>query len=181
MNAALDHSQPPDAGDDIVTIPVGGADIASAAARVGHHVWLSSRLFEITGRWSREAPEPSLVVGFASVSTRFAWHAAEWRRRLPRLREIDQASLIRPSTPRSATALDDLAATVPEKRPAALERLVPRLRGYYDSIATDTSALREGPVLRTLARIQADLQVMDAEIRDIRHMRGRTEGTFPSP
>ncbi len=177
MTADLDHSHSPELWDDVVVLPVAGADIASAAARVGHQVWLSSRLFEITGRWSRQAREPSLVIGFASVSTRFAWQAAEWRRRLPRLREVDEASLIRPPAARTATALDELAATVTDERPAILADLVARLRGYYDSIAADSSPLRDGPVLRTLARIQADLQAMDAEISDIRHTVGRTDVT----
>jgi len=158
-----------------------GADIASAAARVGHHVWLSARLFEITGGWATHAQHPALVIGFASVSTRFAWQAAEWRRRLPRLREVDQQTLIRQPSARSAVVLDDLAATAPSERLAALELLVPMLHGYYGSISADASPLRDGPVLRTLERIRSDLTRMADEIGDIRHVMGRTDLRFPDP
>lgn len=132
-------------------------DIAGAAARIGHYVWVSARLFELTGQWATTSTDPVLAIHFAATSSRFAWQATEWRRRLPTLREIDDRVLIRPPSEFTEAALDRLAATAPQERLAALATVIGDLEVVYRSHAEAASPLRDGAILRSLTRIGTDL------------------------
>lgn len=183
MSRAADHesSQGSDDGEFLGFSPSPGPDIAGAAARTGQYVWVTARLFEVTGQWAVASDDATLTVHFAAASSRFAWQADQWRRRLPRLREADAQSLIRPPSARAVGLVGRLADTPPRDRLVALATAIGRLGAVYRSHAAVASPLRDGPVLRTLRRIEADLADLESDISDIGHTIGRTDVTFPEP
>lgn len=134
-----------------------GPDIAAAARRIGHYVWVAARLYEITGEWATTTADPSDRIAFAGVAGSFAWQADEWRRRLPRLAEADVELLIRPPTSRAEAALEELAATPEPDRARALEDLVGRFDTVLARHGAAASPLRDGPLLRSIERIRAEL------------------------
>lgn len=153
------------------------ADIASSAARLGHYVWASSRLFEITGAWATTTahraadvvpgPDPGDATRFLGASGRFAWQAAEWHRRLPRLREVDRAALVIAPTASSGEFFDGLARTMPDGRRSALVGCVTALDDVYRAHAGNASPIRDAIVLRSIARVRADLADLVAEFTSI--------------
>lgn len=169
MTAAHDDHATTGRGSDLGLPVAVGPDIASAAGHVGELVWLASRLFEITGSWATAGHDPSADVAFASASSRFAWQAGEWRRRLPVLREVDVQLLIRPGSDRIRQVLQQLAETGPDARRDALRRFVDRLDGSFGTFASHASPLRDGPVLRSIDRIRADLARLVDELSDVGH------------
>lgn len=146
-----------------------GGDIAANAARIGNYVWLSARLFEVTGSWSASAIDPDEKILFADASSRFAWQAAEWHRRLPRLREVDQAALITAPDEVTGEASDRLMTTAPSDRRRTLVAIVGGLDHVYRIHREATSAVRDGPVVRSIGRIRGDLSELDRRLRDIDH------------
>lgn len=147
--------------------PSVAGDIASSAARVGQYLWVSARMFEVTGRWATAADRPDHKIRLAAASSRFAWQASQWRDRLPRLREVDVAALIRPADAAMAGRFERLD-TVPEpSREGLLRSVITELEVTYATHAVTASPLRDGPILRSLERIRCDLAGMNAQMRDI--------------
>lgn len=183
MSRAADHESGRGSqdGEFLGFSPSPGPDIAGAAARTGHYLWVTARLFEVTGQWAITSTEASPASHFANASSRFAWQADEWRRRLPRLAEVDDQALIRPPSAHAVGIMDRLAATPPRDRPAALAAVIGQLRAVYGSHVAVASPLRDGSALRTLRRIEADLADLALENSDIGHTIGRTDMTFPKP
>lgn len=151
-----------------VAAPPGG-DIAANAARIGHYVWLSARLFEVAGSWVASTIGPGEKIVFADASSRFAWQAAEWHRRLPRLREVDRAALVTAPGRATLEASDRLTMIARPDRRSTLAAIIDGLEQVYRIHGEAASPVRDGPVLRSIGRIRADLSELDRRLGDIDH------------
>ena len=143
-----------------------GPDIASSAARTGRYVWVSARLYEIVGGWATGTPDPRHRAVFAGAAGRFAWQAAEWRARLPRLREVDHGALIAAPSAAAVSELAQLADVPPAQRSDILHGVIARLDAVYRDHAGAASPVRDGPVLRSIGRVRGDLAALAAEIAE---------------
>lgn len=173
MDLDRDTPHPPSSGQEKLSrLASPSWDIASTSSRIGHYVWLSSRLFEEIGAWATSADDPPSRVRFAGVARRFAWQAAQWRDRLPRLREVEHQSLIVAPDEGISAFIDGLAATPRPVRPTTLLGVIQGLDDLYTAHEAVVSPLRDGSILRTLRRVRADLADLHAEFSDIGHTEG---------
>ncbi len=143
--------------------PAPSPDIAGWAGRIGAYVWVTARLFEVTGRLAVLVDDPRLARRLAGVSGRFAWQAEQWHRRLPALREVRVDDLVVPPSAETAAAFDALERD-PHGGGEVLTGLLGQLATVYATHADAASPLTDGPVLRTLERTGADLQLAIAEL-----------------
>jgi hypothetical protein len=128
------------------------------AGLVGGYRWIEQALFALLGSWAGDPSLPEVQVHLDAQSARHAWHAELWAEHLPR-HGVDPA----PPTP-AATVLAALAAlaTGPEDTPvparlAGLYRAVlPRLVVTYQCHLAMTSAITDGPLIRSLRLVLAD-------------------------
>jgi hypothetical protein len=155
--------------------------LEAAAALAGEHCWVERRLFELLGRWSAETRHAPSVLALDRHSQHAAWRAQQWWDRLPVLAQIDRDALVTPSP--AWLALDDPALAGPDApgdpavggsggpdgagsgradpgigRLAVAYRVVlPRLVVAYGRHAGLTTAVADGPVMRTLGHVRPDL------------------------
>ncbi|HET6950606.1 MAG TPA: hypothetical protein VFI47_09535 [Acidimicrobiales bacterium] len=136
--------------------------IEESGRRIGHHAWLAMRLFETVGGWVPTVPEPAAKALLAAQSHHHAWHAELWLGLLPALDHLPQADLV---VARAADAdlVDRLAAAEETvARLAALHQIVlPHLRATYTAHRARTTAVTDGPTVRVLRLVRADLDEDD--------------------
>jgi hypothetical protein len=153
----------------------GALTLEDRARRVGHHLWLEMRLFELLGGWVATTPELAVKPVLAAHSRHHAWHAELWHGHLPRLAGRDPGELVVPHHEGLVDALDALDPDgVPRdgdgagpdgagEAPATVERLVgvyrvvlPRLIAAYRDDLAGASPVADAPVMRSLRFMLAD-------------------------
>ncbi len=108
------------------------------ARRVGHHVWLEQRLFEILGAWSAVTPEADVAALFGELSRRHGWHSGLFRDRLPELSSVDADALVTCPGPATERLIDEVADDVDPAR--TLEHLVAMHRVVVPLVLTQYRA-----------------------------------------
>lgn len=158
--------------------------IEESGRRIGHHVWIEVRLFETLGRWSGTVSDPRARALFARQSLHHAWRAELWHDVLPALPHIPTAALVVPDEadaevigalealdeppaghPGDADPGGDGAATAgrpggddPTARLAAVyDDALPHLVGSYTDHLALTTPITDGPTIRVLRLVMADL------------------------
>lgn len=138
-------------------------DAGGSAVVCGGHCWVERRLFEVIGEWGASAGSPRTVVLLDRHSQHAAWRAAQWWDRLPVRAGIDrEAHVVAPpgwlaalgpaGEPRPAP--DGDAAILAVVHRVLLARLVHRYRRHLER----TSPVHDGPVVRTLGQVVADVR-----------------------
>ena len=141
-----------------------------AAELIGAYRWAEERLFAVTGRWSADpAMDPEAQVHLFEASAQHAWHADLWADRLPVLDGFDREEATRPRGPLLEpllTALEDEPA--PVGRLAGLARvIVPELAAAYRHHLARAVPVTDGPVIRTLHLVLADLDAEEAALERV--------------
>lgn len=154
---------------DVAGLAGPAPDIASTISRAGAYVWCEARLFEVVGAWVASTGDDRAKLFFGDLTAIFAWHAEQWRDRLPSLREVSRESLMVPPSPREEEAAELLGElTDPFERLSALSTLVlPWLRDWYRAHEEVADAVRDAPILRTLALVRADHEAAIAGIEAV--------------
>jgi hypothetical protein len=131
--------------------------IEELARRVRRWIVVEDLLFETLGRWARELPEPAVKRLLATWCHRHAWHAGQWRDRLPRVdslthRDDDVEAWI---APLRAALLD--VNTSAEAIAALRESVLPALEAAVAEHRDAIDPLLDGPTARVLDLVDADL------------------------
>jgi hypothetical protein len=143
------------------------ADVAetlvAAGRRCGHNAWLELRLFETVGGWVPAVPDPAAKALLAARSRHHAWHAELWLGLLPVVPTVDglaHADLVAALAALPGEADDPTAAVL-----GALHDLVaPRLRAAYAAHRDVTAPVADGPALRVLDLVEADVEADDRDV-----------------
>jgi hypothetical protein len=132
-----------------------------AAETIGHHVWFERRGYEILGSWTADIADGAVKAMVDRHAQHCAWRAGQGWERLPVLAQVDRDDLVvAPSTPAAAMveALGRLRA--PVGRVAGAYRVaLPRLAARYRRHLGRTSPVADGPTVRTLRMLLADVEV----------------------
>jgi hypothetical protein len=148
--------------------------IEESGRRIGHHAWVEARLFEVVGRWAGTVAEPRSRALFSRQSAHHAWHVELWHGLLPALPHVSDTQLVAPGgtdaeTVAALAAFDEPADAGPDSserghRDDAVARLValyrdalPELVAVYDDHLAHTSPVADGPTMRVLRLVRADL------------------------
>jgi hypothetical protein len=159
--------------------------IEESGRRIGHHAWIEVRLFETLGRWSGTEADPRARALFARQSLHHAWHAEMWHDVLPALPHVPTATLVVPDAadaeviarlevldePQSGHPGDtdpggDGAASAGGPGPddltaarlaAVYDDALPHLVASYTGHMALTTAITDGPAIRVLRLVMADL------------------------
>ena len=140
--------------------------IEASGQRIGQRAWVEMRLFETLGAWSGAVADPRARALLATQSHHHAWHAELWHELLPALPHLPAADLVAPAEGdsemvASLAALDPAAG---ESEPgdaarlaAVYEEAMPRLRAAYEDHLERATAVTDGPTIRVLRLVLADL------------------------
>jgi hypothetical protein len=140
--------------------PFGAEESASVC---GGHCWIERRLFEVVGQWGACAGSPRTVVLLDRHSQHAAWRAGQWWERLPVRAGIEREGLV-VAPPGWQAALGSAGEAVPAfdgdaPMLAVLHRvLLARLLTRYRRHLERTSPVSDGPVIRTLGQVVADVR-----------------------
>lgn len=149
--------------DHVTRIP-----LLASARRAGHAVWLERQLYEVVGAWASDAPEPAATVAFAVQAERHAQRAGDWYERLPELRELPAAELVVPAS--GSVALVDalgVLTTTAERLAALVDVVLPALGAAYDAVLAQLSPVADGPTMRSLRRMVAELDEERAALGEL--------------
>ena len=134
-----------------------------SAAVCGGHCWVERRLFEVLGAWGASAGSPRTVVLLDRHSQHAAWRAGQWWERLPVRAGIDREALV-VAPPGWQAALgpagdhlpapDGDAALLAVVHRVLLARLLARYRRHLER----TAPVSDGPAIRTLGQVLADVR-----------------------
>jgi hypothetical protein len=145
------------------------AGLLGTAATLGRLVWCERRGFEILGGWAPAFTDPRLEAALDRHAAHHAWRADQLWDRLPVLAQVDRAALVgAPDGPVAAMAgvlarLDD-----PVGRLAGAYRVAqPRLASAYRGWLGGANPVSDGPAMRTVAMVLADLEADRAEGEDL--------------
>lgn len=145
--------------------PAAAYGLMEAATVIGSYVWWERRCFEVLGGWTVAFDDPVTKAMVDRHAAHHAWRAAQWWDRLPVLAQIDRTDLVvaPPNTlPAMMVTLGQL--TSPLGRLAGAYRVaMPRLATGYRSHLARISAVADGPTIRTLTMVLADI---DADWRE---------------
>ncbi len=127
---------------------------------IGHHVWSERRGFEVLGSWTASIDDGAVKAMVDRHAQHHAWRAAQWWERLPVLAQIDRYDLVvAPSTPAAAMVEALSRLTSPVGRMAGAYRVaLPRLAAAYRRHLSRTSPVTDGPTIRTLTMVLADVE-----------------------
>lgn len=140
-------------------------DIATATKRIGAYVWIASRLFEVTGAWSRAEDNPSNKGLFLEINSRFAWIAGEFFNRLPVLREVDRAAVQNVPGDLSGTYIAYLDTLVnDEDRILALMDAVADLDEVFEAHLGQINPVCDGPMQRSIVRVRHELKSIQYDV-----------------
>lgn len=176
MAEAAEEARVTDAAD----VSQVGETIEVSGRRIGGHAWIETRLFEVLGRWSQIVPDPRARALLARQSRHHGWHAELWHELLPALPHLSYADLVAPNEAAAAgaaalAALDELDPAEgdgpPDATPesdddaaAALavltvvhREVLPRVRAAYAEHLEHTTPVTDGPTIRVLRLVLADL------------------------
>ena len=153
------------------------ADVAetlvAAGRRCGHHAWLELRLFEAVGGWVPAVPDPAAKALLAARSRHHAWHAELWFGLLPVVPTVDGLTpedlvVPRPEDADLVAALAALPGEAADPTAAVLGALhdlvAPHLRAAYAAHRDVTAPVADGPALRVLDLVEADVEADDRDV-----------------
>lgn len=134
--------------------------LMEAAETIGHHVWFERRGFEILGSWTTELADSAIKAMVDRHAQHCAWRAGQGWERLPVLAQVDRDDLVAaPSTPAAAMVEALGRLTTPVGRVAGAYRVaLPRLAARYRRHLSRTSPVVDGPTIRTLRMLLADVE-----------------------
>ena len=143
----------------------GAFDVEESARRIGHYVWIETKLFEALGGWVATVPELDVKMRLGTHCYHHAWHADIFRKRLPELREMRPERL---SVPPNDAMVEFAAALVePEAPELTIEKLVgvyrvllPHKIAAYTFHRNNTSAITDAPTIR-LAQLRPQDELDD--------------------
>jgi O-succinylbenzoate synthase len=129
-------------------------------ARLGNLRWMELRAFEILGSWVNSTPEPDIAVAFAAASRHAAARASVLAGRLPREGHLRLAVVTQPRTDELAGVLDALSGqTETTARVGVAQALLAAIAEALDGLVPTLSPVADGPSLRALPLVRADLDV----------------------
>jgi hypothetical protein len=143
-----------------------------AAAVVGGHCWAERRLFERLGSWVAPSVSMEAKLLLDRHSQHAAWRAGQWWDRLPVLAQVDRDDLVTSpdrwavlfaATDAGRLAPADESTADVSRLALAYRLLLPRLAASYERLAGLTSPMADGPVIRTLRHVAADIRADWAE------------------
>jgi hypothetical protein len=153
------------------------ADVAetlvAAGRRCGHHAWLELKLFEAVGGWVPAVPDSAAKALLAARSRHHAWHGELWLGLLPVIPTVDGLApgdlvVPRPDDAELVATLTALPAAGADPTATALGALhdlvAPRLRATYAAHRDVTAPVADGPALRVLDLIEADVEADDRAV-----------------
>ena len=133
----------------------GSFTVEETARRVGNYKWIEMRLFEVLGGWVATVPELDVKMRLGTHCYKHAWHAELWHKRLPELREMNQARLTEPPNDEMVAFVDGM--TGPEAPDQTIEKLVgvyrvliPHKIAAYTFHLNNTSSITDAPTMRSL-------------------------------
>jgi hypothetical protein len=135
--------------------------VHESAALAGGHCWLERRLFERLGAWSPAVSAPAAKLLLDRHAQHAAWRAQQWWDRFPILAQIDRDQLVAAPTPWGTVLAEDPPGDAPGDATilAVVYRvLLPRLSARYDRHLDLTSPVADGPVIRSLGQVGADVR-----------------------
>lgn len=141
--------------------------IEQAGRRAGAQAWVAARLFEVTGRWSTTVDDPRARVQLGVASRRYGWHAELWHELLPAVPHLAADELVGPPEHLAPllAELDGLDAgddagedADVAKLTALVDRVLPAVIDDLAGHRALTTAVTDGPTVRVLALVLADLR-----------------------
>ncbi|MDQ6783683.1 MAG: hypothetical protein M3063_09625 [Actinomycetota bacterium] len=134
--------------------------LMEVAERIGHYVWFERRGFEILGSWTPAIDDGAVKAMVDRHAQHHAWRAGQWWERLPVLAQIDRDDLVVAPRTAAASMIDTLGRlTAPAGRVAGAYRVgLPRLATTYRRHLARTSPVTDGPTIRTLTMVLADVE-----------------------
>ncbi|MGC8626547.1 MAG: hypothetical protein ACP5VR_03155 [Acidimicrobiales bacterium] len=127
--------------------------LQQSAARCNSWARAEGDLYEVVGGWVATTAEPGAKIYFDACSQHHAWRAAAWRERFP-ANEVGIGGLSRAAS----TALAQNAQGGDIERLAVYCRAVlARAVVAYESWREECVASSDGPVIRTLDMVKADV------------------------
>jgi hypothetical protein len=152
--------RPPFAPWDRRELP-GAFDVEESARRVGHYKWIEMKLFEALGGWVATVPELDVKMRLGTHCYHHAWHAEQWHKRLPELREMNPDRLTVPPNDEMVAFIE--ALTEPEAPELTIEKLVgvyrvlvPHKVAAYTYHLNNTSQITDAPTIRALRFVLQD-------------------------
>jgi hypothetical protein len=146
--------------------------------RLGNLRWAELRAFELFGQWVVDTGDDEVGVAFANASRHAAARARLLADRLPSAGNLRADEVTRPSSDQFAAVVEELAAAeTPAARLAGAVALLDSLAAAVDALLPTLSAVADGPSLRALPLVRADL---DAE-RQVLGALARATGAEPGP
>ena len=138
--------------------------LEASARRIGRHAWVEQDLFETVGGWVTSTPEPAVKAVLAAQSLHHAWRAEQWYGLLPAVPHLPVEDLVTPPPDMLPPAGDGTAARLAWLVDQALPAL---LATYADHLAAATP-LTDGPTIRILGLVTADVQADLAAVEAVR-------------
>ena len=133
---------------------VAAETLEASAQRIGRHAWVEQNLFETVGGWVTSTPEPAAKAVLAAQSLHHAWRAEQWYGLLPAVPHLAVEDLVTPPPDVLPLPGDETAARLAWLVDQALPRL---LAAYADHLAA-TAPLTDGPTIRILGLVTADVR-----------------------
>ena len=140
------------------------ADVAEtiehSGRRIGRHAWAEMRMFEVLGGWSGTVAEPRARALLARASRHHPCHPALGHDLRPALPPLPAADLVAPDEAPAAIVAALEVVDGPDERAtlaAVHEDALPRLTARYPEHLERTTSVTDGPTIRALRLVLADL------------------------
>jgi hypothetical protein len=133
-------------------------NIEEAAQLIGTYKWLEMRMFEVFGSAINVVKETHIKVTVGEQSHHHAWHAELWHKRLPELRELSGDQFTKPANVGVENLFEaiSLSRDTLELFTGVFRVVVPRKIAAYTDHLARTSAITDGPTIRSLKLVLAD-------------------------
>jgi hypothetical protein len=130
-----------------------------SSLRAGAHSWWERRLFEVLGGWVPAAATPAVKVMLDRHAGHAAWRSAQWWDRLPVMAGVDRQELVAAPGSRAERVVEMAASAGDDvtRLAGAYRLMLPRVAAGYRAHRGEASAVSDGPAIRTLAMVEADL------------------------
>ena len=135
------------------------AGLVDQAATLGRLVWCERRGFEVLGAWAPRLEDPVAKATVDRHAQHHAWRAAQLWDRLPVLAHIDRASLVQPPAgpPGALVGVIDRLGGPVGILTGVYRVAHPRLAAAYRRWLAAANPVSDGPALRSVAMVLADL------------------------
>jgi len=133
--------------------------LEESSREAGAHAWWERRLFEVLGAWVPAAGVPAAKTMLDRHAGHAAWRSTQWWDRLPVMAGVERHQLVAAPGPGVQRALEEAAAAADDvtRLAGAYRVMFPRLAAAYRGHLEGASPVSEGPSIRTLSMVLADL------------------------